>query len=454
MADLRIEPEILTQLKKARPTAFAHPAFEIIHPLGREASGLRGDMLVNLFVFFIIRKNEWIHWTDIRDTTFWEANRHCDNGTVCDTGNSLLAFLKDKTFERWKVELTSKTGGHSHKSKMWRLIVVDKNEDSANHTSHAPSQASNLFLPEFEWKTKDQERRIPLWLPFDPKSKLNFFVEMSTRWSSPRGLSNYEALKKRKWRARLPQKTNDDVDTSLCAFKDFRVLDKSESVLSLRIEASSARLSDYLVTNAQLVEWSEKREYDLERQLRAELDSPHEMKKFLHGAVNPISVVVTLVTEDHKLILIKNDDYNRWDTPAGEFIDPTQDIQRMSPYGISPQETVIRVVHKDLGVAVHCQPIRWNALAIQRRFGGAALIGEMNIGLPSSEVRSIFSNRRLRKLPSIEFVELSPKAIFKVYNDTKTWPIPFFEAAIACSLFQRFPEEVVVNSLVNSEPKG
>jgi hypothetical protein len=164
-----------------------HPAYETICLAAKQASRMRGSLLEDLFRLSISKQDEWIHWSIIRDITFKDVKREktTKSDNVTKLGNELKAFLEDWTksnpMSEWTITLQSKIFDFLDRSKHWKLIVMERNRQKGSkvRVSTAPAtETAELFVPEFKWEVNDFKRRIPVWLPYDPKFELDFFVNV------------------------------------------------------------------------------------------------------------------------------------------------------------------------------------------------------------------------------------------------------------------------------------
>ncbi len=415
----------------------------------RHTSGMRASLLLDLFRLSVTKPNDWVHWETIRDTTFGAVKRQktANSTNVSKLGWELKGFLGNYKSESWKISLDTRLEEPPGKSRLWKLVVESRialGDIQISSTLPVSKTPEEPFLPEFTWQTKDYERRMPVWLPFDPKFALNFFVHICSEWTVPAAFIDYESFKAKKWKKKsIAHPSETLIDSAICSIKSFRELARHNSILPVEIDVLLARHSDYRATNEQVVELLAEGDNKKIEEFKSKLGFSNVKKLSLPNAANPISVIVNLFTEDNKVIFIQNGKNGRWDSPAGDFLDPLQDIQRVNPFGLSPQETVIRSVYEDLGVSVHRQSTRWNALAIHREIGAGALLGEMDVGLQSKEVESLFNSRRLNNPSPLVFIDLTPEAILNFFGSCEAWPLNFLEISIALSLRQRFADVTI-----------
>lgn len=397
---------------------------------------------------WVIEPDQWVHWTLIWKTTYRERNG-IDSDDVNKLGKRLQNSLQNYNYEnfRWIISLLSECRAPDA-TIHWKLVVRSrhdqKNSSKDDVLTSDSVKSPQSFPPEFIWQIDGADRGLPVWLPFDPTRSIDFSVKICSEWARPPMFPNYDKFKERSWKR---SKVKTDSDNPICSFKGFRKLTAlaSES-LPIEIDAALARYSDYCATNGQLIKWNEEEgESKRVKGFKLKLGLIDEQLRFPINAANPISISVILFTKDKKTVFIRDKDLDRWDSPAWDLLDPFQDVQRTCPFGISPQETVIRTVYCNLGVPIHRQSVRWNALAFHRETGLVNLLGEIEIGLESKQVESYFKCQKGKVAPPPAFIEFTPEAVLEFFKTTgKAWPRHILEIALVLALNRRFPQKVKI----------
>jgi hypothetical protein len=418
-----------------------HPAFDEMEEVASDLSSLGGSLLRDLFKLYVRDPEAWAshHW--IKSVTYGRGRRK-GGGTSSSIrllGGQVKVRLNDRVDGDWIIALlTSKRGPRN--SVHWKLDIKPRTGRTKAKTGIGTEAA--VFAPEFFWQVGDYENNMPVWLPFAPVNTLVFLVKVSSKWIAPPLFADYNLFKNKRWEEKQIQSES---DIPICSFKSFRELTALTRDLPVEIDVRLAHFSDYCATNELFVEWRESvMDAKLAKEFKTKLGPMLDKAHFPANAANALAVMVNLRTRDNKIVLMRSTNTSAWSSPARGLLDPFKDVHRTSPFEISPLETALRMMNKNLGIPVYHKSILWEALALNRDNGVVALLGEMELDFSSDEVKACFNNRRLTHAPSLLFLDLTPNAVIDFLRTSEPWAQQFLEIGLALSLRKRFENEVVI----------